>query len=148
VFNPFNAGNSFEQTSSSPSKYAGTAIGGLTTDYYGSAYNSPPSMGGVEYGSGPGGYTVTTTVSGSGSVTGCPTGTYTAGSTVNCTATTSGGSTFTGWSGTCGLTGTTTPTSFTMPSSACTVIATFSGGTSYTLTVSTGVYMGPGITVK
>jgi hypothetical protein len=59
VFNPFNTGNSFEQTSSSPSKYAGTAIGGLTTDYYGSAYNSPPSMGGVEYGSGPASYTLT-----------------------------------------------------------------------------------------
>jgi hypothetical protein len=72
----------------------------------------------------PNNYTVTTSVVGSGTVTGCPTGSYTYNSTVNCTATASGGYTFTGWSGTCGLTGNTTPTSFTMPLS-CTVVATF-----------------------
>lgn len=55
VFNPFNVGNSFELTSSSPPKYSGVAISGLTTDYYGAARPSPPSMGGVEYGSGPSG---------------------------------------------------------------------------------------------
>jgi hypothetical protein len=77
-------------------------------------------------------YTVTTSTAGTGSgtVTSCPTGSYTYNSSVSCTATASGGSTFAGWSGTCGLTGTTTPTSFTMGAAACTVIATFntSGG--------------------
>jgi len=72
----------------------------------------------------PNNYTVTTSVVGSGTVTGCPTGSYTYNSTVNCTATASGGYTFTGWSGTCGLIGNTTPTSFTMPLS-CTVVGTF-----------------------
>jgi len=117
VFNPFNTGNSFEQTSSSPSKYAGTAIGGLTTDYYGSARNSPPSMGGVEYGSGPASYTLTvstTTGTGTGTINitnNCQTGSFTSGTTIGpCTATPNGGSVFAGWTGTLGCTGTGTCT--------------------------------------
>jgi hypothetical protein len=51
VFNPFNAGNSFEMTASSPANGTGATQSGLTTDYYGTTRQDPPSMGGVEYGS-------------------------------------------------------------------------------------------------
>jgi hypothetical protein len=50
VFNAFNAGNSFELTASSPAKGAGTALSGLTTDYYGVSRPSPPAIGALEYG--------------------------------------------------------------------------------------------------
>jgi hypothetical protein len=50
VFNPFNTGNSFEMTSSSPAKAAGTALSGLTTDYFGTTRPSPPAIGALEYG--------------------------------------------------------------------------------------------------
>lgn len=42
----------FELTSGSPCKGAGVAISGLTTDYAGIAWGSPPSMGAYEYESG------------------------------------------------------------------------------------------------
>jgi hypothetical protein len=49
VFNPFaGSGNSFYPSSTSPAVRAGTAISGLTTDYYGIARPNPPSIGGVE----------------------------------------------------------------------------------------------------
>jgi hypothetical protein len=48
VFNPFNAGNSFELTASSPAIGAGTVLSGLTTDYYGVSRPNPPSMGALE----------------------------------------------------------------------------------------------------
>jgi hypothetical protein len=116
VFNPFNAGNSFEMTPSSPAKYTGTTLSGLTTDYYGATRPSPPSMGGVEYGSGPSGsytLTVSTSGTGTGSISGsnCSTGSYTSGTTIGaCTATPNGGSVFAGWTGTLGCTGTGTCT--------------------------------------
>jgi hypothetical protein len=42
---PFN----FSITSSSPAKYAGVAIGGLTNDYNGLPWHSPPSVGALEF---------------------------------------------------------------------------------------------------
>jgi len=39
----------FNITSSSPAKYAGVAIGGLTNDYNGLPYHSPPSDGALEF---------------------------------------------------------------------------------------------------
>jgi hypothetical protein len=50
VFNPFNAGNSFEITASSPAKGKGMALSGLTADYYGTTRATPPAIGALEYG--------------------------------------------------------------------------------------------------
>jgi hypothetical protein len=50
VFNPFNAGNSFELTASSPAKGRGNALSGLITDYYGTTRPNPPAIGALEYG--------------------------------------------------------------------------------------------------
>jgi hypothetical protein len=83
-------------------------------------------------------YTLTVTTSGYGSIGGSysTTGSYPSGSIIGpATATTLGGSTFTGWSGTLGCTGTGT-CSGTLTGNA-TMIATFTGGAAYTLTVST-----------
>jgi len=41
----------FNLASGSPAIHAGTAVSGLTTDYYGTARPNPPSMGAIEYGS-------------------------------------------------------------------------------------------------
>lgn len=73
-------------------------------------------------------YTVTTAVSGSGTVALSPTGgTYTAGTVVTVTATPANGFVFSGWSG--GLTGTTNPASLTVNANV-TVTATFTPITS------------------
>ena len=84
------------------------------------------------------GLTVQTAGSGSGTLSGtnCASGSYASGTQISCTATAGSGSTFAGWSGgVCSGTGSCT---FTL-SSASTVIATFnsSGGSGYSLTVST-----------
>ena len=42
-------GFNFSLTSGSPAKYAGVAIGGLTNDYNGLPYHSPPSDGALEF---------------------------------------------------------------------------------------------------
>ena len=49
VFNPKTAGNSFYPTSGSPLIGAGTAISGMTSDYYLVARPASPTLGGVEY---------------------------------------------------------------------------------------------------
>lgn len=48
VFNPFVGGNSFYPTSGSPLIGAGTAVGDLTTDYYGVTQPNPPTIGAVQ----------------------------------------------------------------------------------------------------
>jgi len=48
VFNPFVSNNSFYPMSSSPLIGAGTAISGLTADFYGLAQTSSPTLGGVQ----------------------------------------------------------------------------------------------------
>lgn len=49
AYNPFGgAGNSFYLSTLSPLPGAGTTLGGLTLDYYGTTRSSPPSLGGVE----------------------------------------------------------------------------------------------------
>ena len=64
VFNPFTSGNSVYPTSSSPGNGAGTAVSGLTTDYYATARTSPPWIGAVNslYSSGDGMITGSSTV--------------------------------------------------------------------------------------
>lgn len=50
IFNPLaGAGNSFYPSSSSPLTGAGTAVSGMTTDYYGVTRPNPPSIGAVEF---------------------------------------------------------------------------------------------------
>lgn len=49
VFNPFaGSANSFYPSSGSPLLGAGAALGGLTTDYYGTTRPNPPAIGGAE----------------------------------------------------------------------------------------------------
>ena len=151
VFNPFNAGNSFEQTSSSPSKYAGTAIGGLTTDYYGSAYNSPPSMGGVEYGSGPSGsYTLTVSTSGTGTGTinitnNCNSGSQPSGTLIGpCAATPDAGSVFAGWTGTLGCTGIGTCTAYLTANSTMNAVFNLASSTGAATMQGIGTFQGTG----
>lgn len=78
-------------------------------------------------GTGSGGttYTLSTSVVGSGTISGCA-GTYASGASYSCTVTPSGGYTLSSVTG-CGGSGTTTYTG-TMPSSNCTVTATFTSG--------------------
>lgn len=87
----------------------------------------------------PSSFTLSTATSGSGSGTvngaSCA-GTYTAGTAYSCTANPLTGSTFTSWSSTCGGTASGATYSGTMPSSNCSVTATFTLS-SFTLTCST-----------
>ena len=48
VYNPFLTGNSLYPSSGSPLVGAGTAINGLTTDYYGVPQSNPPTIGAVK----------------------------------------------------------------------------------------------------
>jgi uncharacterized repeat protein (TIGR02543 family) len=87
---------------------------------------------------GSGGFTLSVSVIGSGTVTGggincgagattCTSANHAAGSTATLTATPTAGATFTGWSGGCSGTSTTCTVTFDAPKN---VIATFSGGSS------------------
>ena len=67
---------------------------------------------------------------------------YTVAAEVTITATEGANASFTGWSGTCGATGTGSAV-FNMPANDCTAIATFADDPKYTLTVT---YPGDGIT--
>ena len=131
----------YNLTSSSGAKHTGLTISGQTIDYVDNAWNSPPSMGAIEYLSGGVGFLSTSTSgSGTGIVEGASGGggTFAPGVAYIFQGTPAGGSTLVSGSGCSGtLSGTTY--SGTMPSSSsCDVNFVFnSGGISYTLTVST-----------
>ena len=120
--------------------YSCTAVAG--TGYTFSAWSSSPSCGGTPSGTTYSGnmlasnctvtatftinsytLTVSTSGTGTGTVSGCSTGSVAYSTAKTCTASATSG-TFSGWSGTCGCTGT-SGCSFNMPSNACTVIASF-----------------------
>lgn len=118
--------------SGSPAIGAASTAYATATDIYGATRSSTaPTIGAVEVSSGTASNTLTVSTSGTGtgSVTNtsnCATGanSVTDGATVTCGQSAGAGSTFAGWSGSCGCSGTGS-CSFSMPASTCGVVATF-----------------------
>lgn len=108
-----------------------TTAGSQTLTYTGSIGGSASAPTDLWLALDPPAYTVTTSTAGTGSGTitastsGSCAGGQNSGVTLSCVPNAATGSTFTGWSGTCGITGSSNPGTVTMPASNCTVIATF-----------------------